>query len=79
MEEWLRYELPRRFEGRILPIDSSIADACGRIVRCAEILGRPLDAMDAFLAATTEVHGMTLVTRNLQHFTVLKTVFNPWT
>jgi len=79
LEEWLRSALPVRFEGRILPVDPSIADACGRIVHRAEVLGRPIEAMDAFLAATAEVHRLTLVTRNVQHFTVLKTVLNPWT
>ncbi len=79
LEEWLRSELPVRFEGRILPVDPSIAEACGRIGHRAEVLGRPIEAMDAFLAATAEVHRLTLVTRNVQHFTVLKTVLNPWT
>jgi toxin FitB len=79
LEEWLRSELPIRFEGRILPVDPSVADACGKIVRRAEVLGRPIEAMDALLAATAEVHRLTLVTRNVQHFTVLKAVFNPWT
>jgi toxin FitB len=78
LEEWLGSELPLRFEGRILPVDLSVADAAGKIVRRAEVLGRPIEAMDAFLAATAEVHGLTLVTRNVQHFTVLKTVLNPW-
>jgi toxin FitB len=78
LEEWLRSELPIRFEGRILPVDPSIADACGRIVHRSELLGRPIEAMDAFLAATAEVHRLTLVTRNVQHFTVLKAVLNPW-
>ena len=79
LEEWLRSELPIRFEGRILPVDPSVADACGKIVRRAEVLGRPIEAMDALLAATAEVHRLTLVTRNVQHFTVLKAVSNPWT
>ena len=79
LEEWLRYELPLRFEGRILPVDPSVADTCGRIVRRAEVLGRPIEVIDAFLAATTQVHDLTLVTRNVRHFTVLETVLNPWT
>ncbi|MFZ0321532.1 MAG: type II toxin-antitoxin system VapC family toxin [Candidatus Sulfotelmatobacter sp.] len=79
LEEWLRHELPIRFEGRILPVDSTVADACGRIVRRSELLGRSIEAMDAFLAATAEVHRLTLVTRNVSDFVVLKQVLNPWT
>jgi predicted nucleic acid-binding protein len=79
LEDWLRHELPIRFEGRILPVDATVADACGRIVRRSELLGRSIEAMDAFLAATAEVHRLTLVTRNISDFVVLKAVLNPWT
>jgi hypothetical protein len=79
LEEWLRDELPLRFDGRILPIDPPVADACGRIVRRAELLGRSIEAMDAFLAATAEIHQLTFVTRNVSDFVVLKNVLNPWT
>jgi hypothetical protein len=35
--------------------------------------------MDAFLAATAETHQLTLVTRNVADFPLLKAVLNPWT
>jgi toxin FitB len=77
-EKWLEHELPLRFEGRVLSVNPGIADAWGRTVaRCASV-GRPISAIDGFLAATAEVHGLTLVTRNVQHFTVLQTILNPW-
>jgi predicted nucleic acid-binding protein len=79
LEDWLLHELPVRFEGRILPIDPTVADACGRIVRRSQLLGRPIEAMDAFLAATAEVYRLTLVTRNVSNFVALKQVLNPWT
>ena len=80
LEEWLQRELPKRFDGRILPIDELIADASGRIVARSEAAGRPIEAIDAFLAATAEVHRLTLVTRNQSDFkAVLKTTLNPWT
>jgi hypothetical protein len=79
LEDWLERELPLRFEARILPVDAGIADAWGRIVSRSEAAGRPIAVLDAFLAATAEVHRLTLVTRNVQHFTVLKNVLNPWT
>ena len=79
LEEWLHYRLPTRFERRILPVDPVVADSCGRIVSRCEKVGRPIEAIDAFLAATAEVHQLTLVTRNVSDFSVLSDVLNPWT
>ncbi len=80
LDLWLREELLRRFEARVLPIDGTVADACGRIfVRC-EAAGRPIEAMDALIAATVEIHNLTLVTHNVSDFkTSLKSVLDPWT
>src|SRR5689334_1913185 len=54
LEDWLDNELPLRFEKRILTIDSAVADACGKIVAQRDAQGRPIEAMDAFIAATAE-------------------------
>jgi predicted nucleic acid-binding protein len=79
LDEWLRNELPPRFEGRILSIDNSIADVWGKVVARREAVGRPISAQDAFIAATAEIHGLTLVTRNAQDFKpTLKALVNPW-
>ena len=79
LADWLEEELLLRFEGRILPIDSSVADLCGRIVARAEAVGRRMEAMDAFVAATAEFHHLILITRNAAHFeSVLKDMLNPW-
>jgi predicted nucleic acid-binding protein len=41
--------------------------------------GHPINAMDAMLAATAEVHAPTLVTRNVSEFKLtLKSIVNPW-
>jgi len=80
LDEWLREELTARFAGRILPVDLEVADACGRLVARNESLGRPIEPRDAFIAATAEVHGLTLVTRNAIDFkATVKHVLNPWT
>ena len=80
LSAWLENELPMRFEGRILSIDTAIADACGKLAARSEATGRPVEAMDAFLAATAQVHQLTLVTRNTAHFhSILKALLNPWT
>jgi hypothetical protein len=78
-EQWLERDLPLRFEGRILIVNQIIADAWGQIVALSASQGKPITAIDAFLAATAQVHRLTLVTRNVRHFTVLKAVLNPWT
>jgi predicted nucleic acid-binding protein len=78
LEQWLRHELPLRFESRILPVDTHVAEAWGRTVSQSEAAGRPIGAMDAFLAATAETHQLTLVTRNVADFPLLKAVLNPW-
>src|SRR5216684_4258010 len=78
LEQWLRNELPLRFESRILPVDAQVAEAWGKIVSRSEAAGRPIGAMDALLAGTAETHQMTLVTRNVSDFRLLKAVLNPW-
>jgi predicted nucleic acid-binding protein len=79
LEAWLSHEVPLRFEGRILPVDANIAEAWGKTVSRSDAAGRPIGAMDAFLAATAEFHHLTLVTRDVSDFQLLKTVVNPWT
>lgn len=79
LDEWLRSELPLRFEGRIALVDGAVADECGRLVARHEAGGRPIHAMDALIAATARVHGFTLVTRNVSDFQFsLKSLLNPW-
>jgi predicted nucleic acid-binding protein len=80
LEAWLRKDLSGRFEGRILSVDLEVADACGRLVARSESLGHPIEPRDAFIAATAEVHGLTLVTRNASDFEpTLKSILTPWT
>jgi toxin FitB len=79
LEEWLEHELLSRFEGRILSIDAAIGHAWGKVVARADREGRPANTMDAFLAATAELHQLTMVTRNIGDFRKLtKSVINPW-
>jgi hypothetical protein len=79
LDEWLSHELPLRFEGRVLPVDTGIADAWGRLVAEREAAGRPIGAMDAFIAATAGVHDLTLVTRNAADFAPsVRAIVNPW-
>ena len=79
LEQWLQHDLPLRFESRILPVDANVAEAWGRTVSRSEAAGHPIGVMDAFLAATAETHQLTLVTRNISDFPLLKAVLTPWT
>jgi predicted nucleic acid-binding protein len=80
LDEWLRDDLPSRFEGRVLPIDGQVADIWGEVMAQREAQGRPMSVMDAFIAATAKVHELTLVTRNTSDFkSSLKAIINPWT
>jgi predicted nucleic acid-binding protein len=80
LNEWLEDELPQRFGDRVLPIDAAVADSWGRIVARREILGRPIGAMDALIAATAQVHDLTLATRNEADFdSAVTAMVNPWT
>ena len=59
LEQWL--DATRlNYADRIITIDAEISEAWGRLGA-----KRPLPVVDGLLAATALVHGMTLVTRNL--------------
>lgn len=79
LDLWLTEQLPLRFDDRLLPVDAETADAWGRIVAAAQAVGRPIGAMDAFIAATAKRHQFTLVTRNVADFEATGIrLFNPW-
>jgi predicted nucleic acid-binding protein len=79
LNEWINHDLLFRFDQRILPIDAATATAWGRIVAHRETLGRPIGAMDAFIAATAQVHKLTLATRNQGDFQwSVDSIVNPW-
>ena len=65
LDLWLRDELPARFEGRVVPVDKQVADACGRLLgRARGGAGRGLGAMDAVISATCVASYLALATRN---------------
>jgi toxin FitB len=76
LELWLENELRRRFEGRILPIDESVAFTWGEI---QARIGRPIPAIDSLIAATAIAHDLTVVTRNTADLAATGAkLFNPW-
>jgi predicted nucleic acid-binding protein len=73
---WLEIELPEWFEGRVLPVDSAVADEWGRMTAR---LKQPLPAIDSLIAATAMKHRLTVVTRNVSDFSAAGVdILNPW-
>jgi predicted nucleic acid-binding protein len=73
LEKWLT-TVVGSFAERILPIDQAVADEWGRMDA-----KRPVSTVDALLAATAKVHGMTLATRNVSDVADLGASFvNPF-
>jgi hypothetical protein len=79
LDTWLSTDLPGRFAGRLLDIDTATADAWGRLIARRERVGRPMGVMDGWIAATAEVHGLVLVTRNTADFVdAVARIVDPW-
>lgn len=53
---------------RILPFDLAMAHSAGRLADKARGAGHDPGFADVAIAATAEVHGLILLTRNLRHF-----------
>ena len=72
---WLETELPDWFEGRVLPVDTGIADEWGRL------MARPgnIPAVNGLIAATALQRRLTVVTRNEVDFAATGVdLLNPW-
>jgi predicted nucleic acid-binding protein len=60
LESWLG-DVVAAHSDRILPVDKGVAERWGHLNA-----PDPLPVLDGLLAATAQVHGLTLVTRNLK-------------
>lgn len=79
LHEWLRYDLPQRFESRIIPVEGPVAFAWGDLMALAKRSGRGLASMDGLIAATAIVHRLTLATRNTKDFEGFGIeIIDPW-
>ena len=79
LEKWLQTEILGSFADRILPVEKNVSLEWGRICGDAERVGRKRPVVDALIAATALVHGMKLVTRNVDDMAGMGVpIFNPF-
>jgi hypothetical protein len=71
---WLNSHVLPAFAGRVLAIDTAVAQRCAGLR-----IPSPCSERDALIAATALVHGMTVVTRNVADFEGTGVqILNPW-
>ncbi len=74
LRAWIDDQVMPRFAGRILPVDTAVAQRCARLH-----VPDPRSERDSLIAATALVHGMKVVTRNVADFTPTGVgIINPW-
>lgn len=74
LRAWIDTLILPRFDGRILPVDTAVAQCCARLH-----VPDPRAERHALIAATAVVHSMTVVTRNVADFGMSGVnVLNPW-
>ena len=74
LRSWIDEQILPRFEGRILAVDTAVAQRCARLH-----VPDPRAERDALIAATAMVHGLTVVTRDVADFEPMGVaLLNPW-
>ena len=74
LRAWMDKHVLPTFSGRILAIDTTVAQRCAALH-----VPNPRSDRDALIAATALVHGLTVATRNVADFEGMGVgVLNPW-
>lgn len=74
LRAWLNAHVFPAFSGRILCFDTAVAQRCAKLH-----VPDPRSDRDAIIAATALVHGMIVVTRNVDDFAATGVeILNPW-
>lgn len=74
LRSWMDSHVLPAFAGRILPVDTAVAQCCAKLN-----VPDPRSDRDSLIAATAIVHGMTVVTRNTIDFKLTgANLLNPW-
>ena len=79
LNRWIKEDLNQRFKNRVLSINMEEANKWGELLAASEKNGKPLPAIDSLIAATAQVHDLSVVTRNTQDMEGSEVeVINPW-
>ncbi|MGB7548499.1 MAG: type II toxin-antitoxin system VapC family toxin [Terracidiphilus sp.] len=74
LRAWMEHHVLPAFDGRILPVDTPVAQRCAALH-----VPDPRSYRDSLIAATALVHGMTVVTQNVRDFQPTGVaILNPW-
>jgi len=74
LREWMRAQVLGTFQGRILPVDTEVAQRSAFV-----LLPQTKAFVDNLIGATAYVHDMPVITRNVDDFKDMGVVIiNPW-
>lgn len=74
LRSWYEKKVLVEFSGRTLPVDAAVARRCARLH-----VPSPRPDRDGYIAATALVHGLAVVTRNVEDFERMGlSLINPW-
>lgn len=68
IEAFVSEAIPRKFHGRIVPVERHVADLAARILSRSLHSNWGMDAMDALIAASAMANDLVLATLNRKHF-----------
>jgi len=79
LHSWVNKDLLKRFEGRIIDFDMTIAQNWGTIIAEAEKKGMPLPLMDSLIAISGLTYNLVVVTQNIKDMKNSgANLLNPW-
>ena len=75
---WIE-RIATEFSERTIVVDRVVAESSGRLRALAVSKGRPASLADALIAASAEMRGLTIATRNTKDFEAFAVpTLNPW-
>jgi toxin FitB len=79
LEAWYQQKVRATFAGRTLDLDDRVMECWGERMAALSSKGVSIEPLDGLIGATALVYGLTLVTRNTDHFLAFGIALeNPW-